>query len=101
YPTKTLALTRAARQIAITGKPVGLVVDRGKHAVVMTGVKATANPAFGAFTVTGVAISDPYGSPHVWTTLGGTPLLPYRETGATAIYDSFWIGKYVLIVPQA
>jgi hypothetical protein len=100
YGTKTAALKRAAYQIAVTGKPVGLLVANGTHAVVMTGISATANPRSGSFSVLGVAISDPKGSPHRWYSGTGSPLNSYLQLDATAWYDRQWYGKYVIIVPQ-
>jgi hypothetical protein len=47
YSTKTAALKRAASQIAALGKPVGLVIKHGKHAVVMTGIRTGTDPTKG------------------------------------------------------
>jgi hypothetical protein len=46
--TKTLkgALLTAAKAIRMTGKPVGLLVWRGRHAWVMSGFRATGDPLF-------------------------------------------------------
>jgi hypothetical protein len=55
------AVEVAARAIRVTGKPVGLLVWRGRHAWVMTGFTATADPlAMGGFDVTSVTIADPW-----------------------------------------
>jgi hypothetical protein len=55
------AIEVAARAIRVTGKPVGLLVWRGRHAWVMTGFTATADPlAMGGFDVTSVTIADPW-----------------------------------------
>jgi hypothetical protein len=43
-PTFDAAVERAARALAETGRPVGLVMWAGRHAWVMTGFKATADP---------------------------------------------------------
>jgi hypothetical protein len=43
-PTFDEAVTRAAKAIVQTGRPVGLVMWAGRHAWVMTGFEATANP---------------------------------------------------------
>lgn len=60
------ALRTAARAIAETGRPVGLVMWRGRHAWVMSGFESVGDPAaFPDFTVTGVRVVDPlypYGS---------------------------------------
>ncbi len=59
----------AARQMRFTGKPVGLLVWRGAHAWVMSGFKATADPAYtDDFEVTAVWIEDPWArtrQPHL------------------------------------
>jgi hypothetical protein len=54
------ALTRAARALAETGRPVGLVMWAGRHAWVMTGYEATGDPARDADArVTRVRVMDP------------------------------------------
>jgi hypothetical protein len=54
------ALRYAAKQLRRTGKPVGLMVARGGHAWVMTGFRATADPAVtDSYEVTDVYISGP------------------------------------------
>jgi hypothetical protein len=101
YPSKTAALKRAASQIARTGKPVGLVVQHGKHAVVMTGIRTGTNPASGDdFSLVSIAISDPLGSAHRWYTASSYALNTYLELDATAQFDAAWYGKYVIVVPQ-
>jgi hypothetical protein len=51
----------AARQMRLTGKPVGLTVWRGKHAWVMSGFEATADPrSTDDFAVTAVWVEDPW-----------------------------------------
>jgi hypothetical protein len=55
------ALRIAARQMRYTRKPVGLLVWRGRHAWVMSGFRATADPAYtDDFEVTHVYIEDPW-----------------------------------------
>ncbi|TLM87695.1 hypothetical protein [Pseudarthrobacter sp. NamE5] len=54
------ALQTAARAISETGRPVGLVMWRGRHAWVMNGFESVGNPAqFQEFSVTGVRVLDP------------------------------------------
>ncbi|UEL27931.1 hypothetical protein [Pseudarthrobacter sp. L1SW] len=54
------ALQTAARAIAETGRPVGLVMWRGRHAWVMSGFESIGDPArFQDFAVTGVRVQDP------------------------------------------
>jgi hypothetical protein len=60
------ALQTAARAIAETGRPVGLVMWSGRHAWVMSGFESLGDPRqFPDFTVTGIRVLDPlypYGS---------------------------------------
>lgn len=54
------ALQTAARAIAKTGRPVGLVMWSGRHAWVMSGFESLGDPArFPDFTVTGIHVQDP------------------------------------------
>ncbi len=59
-------LQTAARALAETGRPVGLVMWSGRHAWVMSGFESMGDPAlFPEFQVTGVHVLDPlypYGS---------------------------------------
>ena len=100
YATKAEALKRAAIQITRYGKAVGLLVQHGKHAVVMNGFTSTSNPLNGSFSVTGVWVSDPLGSKNAYYSASGAPLNTYLELDATAAYDKAWYGKYVIIVPR-
>jgi hypothetical protein len=100
YASESAALRRAAKQLAMTGKPVGLTTWHGQHAVVMTGFSATSDPRRGDFSLTWVWISDPTGSSHVRYSASDSPLDSYLETDATATYDRLWYGKYVIVVPQ-
>jgi hypothetical protein len=60
------ALQTAARAIADTDRPVGLVMWSGRHAWVMSGFESLGDPhQFPDFTVTGIRVQDPlypYGS---------------------------------------
>jgi hypothetical protein len=100
YGSESSALKRAATLIAKYNKPVGLLVQHGTHAVVMTGFQSTRNPNRGDFTLTHIYFSDPNGSRHVLVTAGGSPLDTYLETDATAYYDRAWYGKFVIVAPQ-
>ena len=54
------ALRTAARAIADTGRPVGLVMWRGRHVWVMSGFQSLGDPAkFPKFSVTGIRVQDP------------------------------------------
>src|SRR5262245_34425065 len=57
--SRMAAIQRAAKAIRMTGRPAGLLVWRGAHSWVMTGFRATADPAYTwKFRVTAVYISD-------------------------------------------
>jgi hypothetical protein len=112
------ALKVAAKAMRTTRKPVGLLMWRGRHAWVMTGFRATADPAkTSRFTVTGVYVVDPLypNSSSVW---GASPrpgaLLTPRQLGRQYLprrnnrQSAAWAGvnrwstlggKYVLVLP--
>jgi hypothetical protein len=100
YSSEATALKRAAHQIAKYGKAVGLLVQHGRHAVVMTGFTSTRNPLKGSFKVTAIFYSDPLGTRHSYVSAADSPLNSYRELDATPAYDAAWYGKYVIIVPR-
>jgi hypothetical protein len=109
------ALKIAATAMRETGKPVGLLMWHGRHAWVMSGFKATADPLLtDDFTVTAVIVEDPlypYGS-KVWgpSPRPGEALTP-KELGRQFVprrMRSAWnfqqwaanlAGKYVMVVP--
>ena len=111
-PTRTAAIRAAARALRLTGRPVGILAWRGAHSWVMSGFKATADPALtDSFTVTAVFIEDVW-YPRISTIWGVSRrpdslvpvgLLPedilpwHRPTGAYPGKD----GKYVLVLPVA
>ena len=65
--------TSRRRRSATTGKPVGLLVWRGRHAWVMSGFRATADPlATDDFDVTAAIVMDPL-YPHGSTVWGPSP----------------------------
>ena len=100
FATEGAALKRAARQIARYGKAVGLLVQNGGHAVVMTGFRSTRNPNSGSFSVIGIYYSDPIGTRHAYAPAAYSPLNSYRQTDATSEYDAAWYGKYIIIAPR-
>lgn len=101
YGSARSALKRAARQIALSGKPVGLLVAHGRHALVMTGFTASDDPAkHESFTLYSIWTSDPYGAAHRAYDARATPLDAYLQTDATPWYDAQWYGRYIVIVPQ-
>jgi hypothetical protein len=112
---KTLddAMRTAAEAIAATGRPVGLLVWRGRHAWVMSGFDASADPRTSDdFRVTRAIVHDPL-YPHgnaVWgpspspgqaITVGvlGRQFVPRRMTNRVGGLPSTLGGKYVLVLP--
>jgi hypothetical protein len=72
-PTFDEAVDLAAEAIRATRRPVGLVMWRGRHAWVMSGFEATADPrSFDEFEVTGIRVLDPL-YPHGSTVWGPSP----------------------------
>lgn len=101
FTSEYAALKDAAARIARFGKPVGLVVQHGKHAVVMTGFTANHDPNRGDdFKLVAVFVSDPYGRRHVLYPVADSPLNRYFELDATTTYDRLWYGKYITVAPQ-
>jgi hypothetical protein len=105
------ALHRAASQIRKTGKPVGLLVHFGRHAWVMTGFEATADPSVtNDYEVTAAEVVGP-----LWPngTLNGQKFDPGPRTWQdvrtlSRKFDEYvvpghdlWFGKFVTIVPRA
>jgi hypothetical protein len=102
YRNRNDALNRAASVIAWTGKPVGLLVKSGTHAVVMTGIRTTAgNPnQTMQFTLGSIAVSDPIGYSHRWYVASRyVAFSRYTQKDATTAYDRAWYGNYVIVVP--
>ena len=72
-PTFDDAITTAAAAIRETRRPVGLVMWRGRHAWVMSGFEATADPGkFDDFRVKRVRVHDPL-YPHGSSVWGESP----------------------------
>lgn len=108
------ALRTAARAIRMTGRPVGLLVWRGRHAWVMSGFRATADPAVtDRFEVTAAYVLDPL-YPNGSKTWGPSPspgrATPIDEVGRQFVArrsgttSSRWLtsslaGKWVLVLP--
>jgi len=122
------ALRLAARAMRETNRPVGLLMWRGRHAWVMAGFTATADPRLtDDFEVTSVIVLDPlypYGS-RTWgpsprpgaalsveslarqfvprgfhTSLPGGDAPTTSPTGTSAGYPAL-AGKYVIVMPYA
>ncbi len=113
------AMQVAAAAIGETGRPVGLLMWRGRHAWVMSGFEATADPTVAmGFRVTRAIVLDPlypYGS-SIW---GPSPTprdaLTIAALGRQYVPRGLWhandalpsssdqvgatVGKYVLVLP--
>ncbi len=111
-PTLEEAVALAARQLRLTGKPVGLLTWRGAHSWVMSGFEATADPLhFDDFGVTGVwiqdvwwpRISDIWGESDPPNTLVPVERLPEDYRKYRRPYGRFpgKDGQYVLVIPLA
>ncbi|MGZ3588520.1 MAG: cell wall-binding repeat-containing protein [Candidatus Limnocylindrales bacterium] len=101
------ALTAATYELRLTNKPVGLLVENGHHAWVMTGFTASADPLTAeSWSVESVTIMGPLYpmqqkggyDPPPGTTF--TPdqlaayLLPYAE-----VFPVRWTSQYVIVAP--
>lgn len=104
------ALLMAARAMRTTGRPVGLLVWRGRHAWVMSGFRATRDPLLGPTRITGAIVEDPlypYGGSSVWGRAPapgsmlsvarlGRQFVPRRRSST---FDRSLSGKYVIVMP--
>jgi hypothetical protein len=120
-PTLQGAIKLAASAMRRTGRPVGLLVWRGRHAWVMAGFRATADPAVtDDFKVLHVIVMDPlypYGS-KVWgpsprprealsVSMLGRQFVPRSsrnfQPGGGQVSTSAWAqslnGQYVIVMP--
>lgn len=108
--TRRVAIRQAARAIRFTRKPVGILAWRGAHSMVITGFKATADPAYTSdFEVTDVVVADVWW-PRV-SSIWGTSLPPGTTASVERLAEDFlpWRrpdvryplkdGKYVVILP--
>jgi hypothetical protein len=109
--TDTLAeaMLVAARSMRRTGRPVGLLVWRGRHAWVMSGFRATADPFAKGARVTAAIVEDPL-YPHGSKVWGPSPApgqsLSVKQVGRQFVRrgNSAWgssalAGMYVLVLP--
>lgn len=105
------ALQTAARAIADTGRPVGLVMWRGRHAWVMSGFESLGDPHhFPEFSVTGIRVQDPL-HPHGSGQWGPSPapnslLTPEQLASQFVVREPRrWSGDlpagYLLVLPLA
>ena len=110
-PTFTAAVQAAAKAVRMTARPAGLLVWYGAHAWVMSGFRATADPAWtNRFTVTDLYIEDVW-YPKMSTIWGRSrppdalvpiqrlthDFLPWRMPGGP-YPDKLW--KFVLVLPM-
>lgn len=102
------ALLIAAQAMSITRRPVGLLMWRGRHAWVMSGFRATADPLMPRAKVTSVMVEDPL-YPRDSRTWGQSPapgsqltvaqlsrqFVPRRQSNRSPQLS----GKYVVLIP--
>lgn len=102
------AMLVAARAIRSTGRPVGLLVWRGRHAWVMSGFRSTRDPLVAGARVTRAIVEDPL-HPHGSSTWGPSPApgaaLTMAEVGRQFVprrrsaFAGNLGGQYVLVLP--
>jgi hypothetical protein len=107
-PTIDDALLVAARAMKVTGRPVGLLMWHGRHAWVMSGFEATADPFARGARVTAAIVEDPL-YPHGSKVWGPSPppgaKLSVRTLARQFVpRSSSWgtpslAGTYVLVLP--
>lgn len=105
------ALRTAARAIAETGRPVGLVMWSGRHAWVMSGFESMGDPGkFPDFSVTGIRVLDPlypYGSTQWGPSPPPNSLLTPQELATQFVvreprrWSSDLPTGYLLVLPRA
>jgi hypothetical protein len=105
------ALQTAARAIADTGRPVGLVMWRGRHVWVMSGFKSLGDPdQFPEFSVTGIRVQDPlypYGDDQWGPSPAPNSLLTPKQLAAQFVvreprrWSSNLPTGYMLVLPLA
>lgn len=102
------ALLEAAKAMRLTGRPAGLLMWRGRHAWVLSGVRATKDPLMPGARVTSVFVEDPL-YPRNSRTWGPSPA-PGAQVSVPALGKQFvprrvstrapWLsGKYVVVIP--
>jgi hypothetical protein len=108
-PTLQEAMVTAAKAMRMTGRPVGLLVWRGRHAWVMSGFKATRDPLLAGAKVTAAIVEDPlypHGGSSVWgrsPAPGSTLSIPelgrqFVRRRSSSRFGSL-SGMYVLVLP--
>lgn len=105
YSSHAGALNAAAYDLRMTGKPVGLLAFGGKHANVLVGFKATADPALGgSFSVTSAQVAGPWYPRHGVDPAPGTWLSSASLASRFTRYTerdglSAWVGYWVIVAP--
>jgi hypothetical protein len=103
------ALLTAARAMRSTGRPVGLLVWRGRHAWVMSGFRATKDPLLPGARVTAAIVEDPLNAFGDSTTWGRSPR-PGEALSVSELSTQFvrrrqssltpsLSGKFVVVLP--
>jgi hypothetical protein len=102
------AMLMAAAAMRETGRPVGLLMWRGRHAWVMSGFRATGDPRSSGTRVTAAIVEDPL-YPHASRVWGPSPApgttLTVKQLGRQFVrrrgFGNFpeLTGKYVLVLP--
>lgn len=105
------ALRTAARAIADTGRPVGLVMWRGRHVWVMSGFTSLGDPdRFPRFSVTGIRVQDPlypYGDERWGPSPAPNALLTPKQLATQFVvreprrWSSNLPAGYMLVLPLA
>lgn len=110
YPTRGQAVKAAAKALRMTGKPVGMLTWRGAHSWVMSGFRASADPALtNRFTVTSIAIQDVW-YPRVSSIWGSSDppntWMRVEDLGRDFLRYNRWSvkypgldGRYVVVLP--
>jgi hypothetical protein len=112
FATRAAALRAVADAIRSTGRPAGLLVWQGAHAWVVSGFRASADPAApGRFKVRGLVVSDPWWPRPVGsrgaTVAPGTELSPDAlarhfvrfQRGPRSRTGSVLNGGFVVVLP--
>jgi hypothetical protein len=110
YSTRAAALKAAVTALRVTGRPVGILAWWGAHSWVLTGFKASADPALtSSFTVSGYNIVDPW-YPRISTIWGKASAPNTLRTPAEMVHNlPAWTrpegryptrdGKWLLVLP--
>jgi hypothetical protein len=110
YRTRGQAVKAAAKALRMTGRPVGMLTWRGAHSWVMSGFRASADPALtNRYQVTSIAIQDVW-YPRVSSIWGASDppdtWLRVEDLGRDFLRYNRWTvkypgldGRYVVVLP--